>query len=55
MNYIAYIVKFYQDNSYAVYAVDGCGEIFYDGSPEYIGSLADCEAWIRLTQAGLLE
>ena len=41
-----YRVRFYQDSDYEV--IDELG------TQQYRGSLADCEAWIRLTEEGKL-
>ena len=42
-----YRVQFYQDNTYEVFNNE-------NQESEYQGSLADCEAWIRLTEEGRL-
>ena len=49
-----YKVHFYQDNDYEVIDTDD----YYSNEGAYscfIGSLSDCEAWIRLTEDGYLE
>ena len=42
-----YIVQFYSNNTYEVINEE-------TKNSEYQGSLADCEAWIRLTEEGKL-
>ena len=46
-----YIVRLYMDNTYEV--LDAETEIGNTAS-HFKGSLADCEAWIRLTEAGIM-
>lgn len=42
-------VRLFQDNTYEVYVTDdGSGY----GRSYFQGSLADCEAWIRLRESG---
>ncbi len=45
-----YRVRFLKDSSYQVVDTETDNEL-----SEYQGSLADCEAWIRLKEAGKLE
>lgn len=50
-----YKVRLFMDNTYEVYFVTHDSESFR--SDEYVcfqGSLADCEAWIRLTEGGYM-
>jgi hypothetical protein len=46
-----YKVGFYIDAVYEVYTMDDNGENYIS---HYQGSLADCEAWIRLKEDGRL-
>lgn len=46
-----YKVRLYMDNTYEVYYYKGNG----DWEVVYHGSLADCEAWIRLHENGYME
>jgi hypothetical protein len=48
-----YVVSFYSDSNYAVYWVSQSSGDRKE-SPEFVGSLSDCEAWIRLTEGGYL-
>ena len=53
-----YKVRFWADGDYAVFEVDvnGYGEICGElGSPLLVGSLADCEAYIRLNEQGYMD
>lgn len=43
-----YKVQFFMDNTYEVYTLDDEGNF----KSHYQGSLADCEAWIRLKEDG---
>ena len=48
-----YKVRFFQDNEYEVISLwEEYGEIHEQR--EFIGSLTDCDAWIRLTKEGYL-
>lgn len=44
------IQRHYGGDEWEVYS----GEPGADGESHFIGSLADCEAWIRLTESGRL-
>jgi hypothetical protein len=46
-----YKVRLVQDDTYEVYSY---GEETSEDISHFQGSLADCEAWIRLTEAGRL-
>ena len=46
---IEYKVRYFQDYTYEVYSYD---EETSEYHSHFQGSLADCEAWIRLTEAG---
>lgn len=46
-----YRVRFYIDNTYEVYETDDLGEEVMFSSC-FTGTLSDCEAWIRLREAG---
>lgn len=47
MNY--YKVRFYQDHKYEVYyQTEYCGDILEESC--FVGSISDCEAWIRLKE-----
>jgi hypothetical protein len=47
-----YKVRLVQDNTYEVYW--SCDDETSEYHSYFQGSLADCEAWIRLTEAGRL-
>lgn len=42
-----YKVGFYQDHLYEVYSMDDNGENYIS---HFVGSISDCEAWIRLKE-----
>ena len=50
-----YKVRYYMDNNYEVYEErwDAWHEEF-DVYSHFVGSIADCEAWIRLKEGGRL-
>lgn len=50
-----YKVRYHMDNNYEVYEAawnnwDEC----YEDTTHFVGKLSDCEAWIRLKEAGRL-
>jgi hypothetical protein len=58
-----YKVRFYQDNLYEVIEIihkdlfNGLGKLVstdYDEKSVFQGNLADCEAWIKLTEGGYM-
>ena len=51
---IKYKVRLFQDERYEVYTVNTDSYWKEHESGLFIGSLADCEAWIRLTERGYM-
>ena len=50
-----YKVRYYRDGNYAVYAADENDEDYGYNNILHTGSLADCEAYIRLTKEGYMD
>lgn len=50
-----YKVKYYMDNEYAVFEISLDDNYREKRTSVFKGSLADCEAWIRLHESGYMD